>query len=53
MKVEGTFRYRKKKEGERRKQLTYVAFRLACHSPHCHFDDDICTTAQVTLAAEG
>ena len=30
-----------------------AAFRLACRSPHCHFDDDICTTAQAPLAAEG
>ena len=32
---------------------TYAAFRLACHSTHCRFDDDICTTAQAPLAAEG
>ena len=30
-----------------------AAFRLACRSPHCCFDDDICTTAQAPLAAEG
>ena len=29
-----------------------AAFRLACHSPHCRFDDDICTTAQAPLATE-
>ena len=29
-----------------------AAFRLACRSPHCRFDDDICTTAQAPLAAE-
>ena len=32
---------------------TYAAFRLACRLPHCHFDDDICTTAQAPLATEG
>ena len=30
-----------------------AAFRLACCSSHCHFDGDICTTAQVPHAAEG
>ena len=30
-----------------------AAFRLACCSPHCCFDDDICTTVQVALAAKG
>ena len=34
------------------KQLYNAAFRLACRSPHCRFDDDICTTAQAPLAAE-
>ena len=32
---------------------TYAAFRLTCRLPHCRFDDDICTTAQAPLAAEG
>ena len=32
--------------------MSYAAFWLACHSPHCRFDDDICTTAQAPLAAE-
>ena len=27
-----------------------AAFRLACHSPYCCIDGDICTTAQVPLA---
>ena len=31
----------------------YAAFRLICRLPHCRFDDDICTTAQAPLAAEG
>ena len=31
----------------------YAAFRLACRSQHYRFDDDICTTAQAPLAAEG
>ena len=31
----------------------YAAFRLACRSPHCRFDDDICTTAQSPLDLEG
>ena len=30
-----------------------AAFRLACGSPHCRFDGDICSTAQAPLAAEG
>ena len=30
-----------------------VGFRLTCRLPHCRFDDDICTTAQASLAAEG
>ena len=30
-----------------------AAFRLACRSPHCHFDGDFCTTAQTPFAAEG
>ena len=33
--------------------LSYAAFRLACRSPHCRFDDDICITTQAPLAAEG
>ena len=32
---------------------SYAAFRLTCRLPHCRFDDDICTTAQAPLAAEG
>ena len=32
---------------------TNAGFRLACRSPHCRFDDDICSTAQAPLAAEG
>ena len=31
----------------------YAGFRLTCRLPHCRFDDDICTTAQAPLAAEG
>ena len=31
---------------------SYAAFRLACHSPLCHFDGDICTIAQTSLAAQ-
>ena len=27
-----------------------AAFRLACRSPHCRFDGDICSTAQAPLA---
>ena len=30
-----------------------AAFRLACRSPHCRFDGDICSTAQAPLATEG
>ena len=30
-----------------------AACRLACRSPHCRFDVDICSTAQAPLAAEG
>ena len=30
-----------------------AGFRLTCRLPHCRFDDDICTTAQAPLAAEG
>ena len=30
-----------------------ACFRLAYRFPHCHFDDDICSTAQAPLAAEG
>ena len=32
---------------------SYAGFRLTCRLPHCRFDDDICTTAQASLAAEG
>ena len=32
---------------------TYAGFRLTCRLPHCRFDDDICSTAQAPLAAEG
>ena len=35
------------------KCASYAAFRLTCRLPHCRFDDDICTTAQAPLAAEG
>ena len=31
----------------------YAAFTLACRSPHCRFDGDICETAQASLATEG
>ena len=31
----------------------YAGFRLTCRLPHCRFDDDICSTAQAPLAAEG
>ena len=31
----------------------YAAFILACHSPHCRFDGDFCSTAQALLAPEG
>ena len=30
-----------------------AGFRLTCRLPHCRFDDDICSTAQASLAAEG
>ena len=30
-----------------------AGFRLTCRLPHCCFDDDICSTAQASLAAEG
>ena len=30
-----------------------AGFRITCRLPHCCFDDDICTTAQAPLAAEG
>ena len=33
--------------------VTNAGFRLTCRLPHCRFDDDICTTAQAPLAAEG
>ena len=32
--------------------VSNAAFRLACRSPHCHFDGDISKTAQAPLAAE-
>ena len=32
---------------------TYAAFRLACRSPLCRFDDDTSSTAQASRAAEG
>ena len=32
---------------------SYAAFRLACRSPHCRFDDVTCSTAQAPLATEG
>ena len=32
---------------------TNAGFRLTCRLPHCRFDDDICSTAQAPLAAEG
>ena len=32
---------------------TNAGFRLTCRLPHCRFDDDICSTAQALLAAEG
>ena len=38
---------------ENKQKLPYAAFRLACRSPHCRFDDDICTTAQAPLVTEG
>ena len=30
-----------------------ASFRLTCRLPHCRFDDDISSTAQASLAAEG
>ena len=30
-----------------------AAFRLACHSPLCHFNGNMCTTAQIPLATQG
>ena len=30
-----------------------AGFRLTCRLPHCRFDDDICSTVQAPLAAEG
>ena len=30
----------------------HATFRLACRSLHCHFDSDICITAQAPLAAD-
>ena len=33
--------------------LCNAGFRLTCRLPHCRFDDDICSTAQAPLAAEG
>ena len=32
---------------------SYAGFRLTCRLPHCRFGDDICSTAQAPLAAEG
>ena len=32
---------------------SYAAFRLACHSPHCCCDGNICKPAQAPLTAEG
>ena len=32
---------------------TDAGFRLTCRLPHCRFDDDFSSTAQVSLAAEG
>ena len=29
-----------------------AAFKLASHLPHCHFDDNVCTTVQAPLATE-
>ena len=34
-------------------EQSHAAFRLACRSRHCRFDDDICTTAQAPLAGKG
>ena len=34
-------------------RCSYAGFRLTCRLPHCRFDDDICSTAQAPLAAEG
>ena len=33
--------------------ITNAGFRLTCRLPHCRFDDDISSTAQTSLAAEG
>ena len=33
--------------------ISYAGFRLTCRLPHCRFDDDISSTAQASLAAEG
>ena len=35
------------------KWLNNAGFRVTCRLPHCRFDDDICSTAQAPLAAEG
>ena len=33
--------------------ISNAGFRLTCRLPHCRFDDDISSTAQASLAAEG
>ena len=35
------------------RKTNYAGFRLTCRLPHCRFDDDISSTAQASLAAEG
>ena len=35
------------------RRTRYAGFRLTCRLPHCRFGDDICSTAQAPLAAEG
>ena len=37
----------------KKRQAYYAGFRLTCRLPHCRFDDDISSTAQAPLAAEG
>ena len=39
--------------GCEKKYELYAGFRLTCRLPHCRFDDDISSTAQASLAAEG